>query len=67
MIMYMTLTTFADIFDHCFLTAAACFTVICSSSHLSAILAHVGLPTHHSPDVVIQASIKYDTKGHLVT
>lgn len=48
--------------DPCFLTTPVCFSVICSSSHLSAILAHVGLSSHHGPDVVIQASIKYDTK-----
>lgn len=38
----------------------------CSSAHLSAILAHVGLAPHHRPDVVIQAPIICDNKWHLV-
>lgn len=29
-----------------------------SSTHLSAILAHIGLASNHRPDVVIQAPIK---------
>lgn len=32
------------------------------STHLSAILAHIGLASHHCPDVVIQAPIKCDKK-----
>lgn len=35
---------------------------VCSSTHLSAILAHIGLASHHCPDVVIQPPIKCDTE-----
>ncbi len=37
-----------------------------SSTHLSAILAHVGLASHHRPDVVIQAPVRCDTQWGLV-
>lgn len=36
--------------------------VICSLTHLSAILAHIGLASNHRPDIIIQTPAKCDTK-----
>lgn len=44
------------------LTPAVSSSMACSSTHLSAILAHVGLASHHCPNIVIQAPIKCDKK-----
>ena len=62
-VVYLPLHGHPAVLLQCYkLKVDVCFLTTFSSTHLSAILANVGLSSHHRSDVVVQTPVKCDAK-----